>query len=43
MKKVRVCYKLVVIFVTSFKLALAVFPYGYDVRFKMIKKCNFKE
>ena len=43
MEKVRICYILIVIFVTSFKLALAVFPHGYYVRFIMIEKWNFKE
>ena len=43
MKKVRFCYILIVIFVTSFKLALAVFPHDYYVRFNMIEKWNFKE
>ena len=42
MKKVRFCYIFILIFVTSFKLPLAVFPYDY-VWFNMIEKWNFKK
>ena len=43
MKKVRFCYIPIVVFATWFKLALAVFPHSYYVRFNLIGKWNYKD
>ena len=43
MNKVRFCYILIVMFIASFKLALAVFPHGYYVRINMTGKWNYKD
>ena len=43
MKKVRFCYILTAIFVTSFELVLAVFSNGYYFQFNMMGKQNYKE
>ena len=43
MKKVRFCYILTTIFVTSFELVLAVFSHGYYFQFNMMGKQNYKE
>ena len=43
MKKVRFCYILTTIFVTSFELFLAVFSHGYYFQFNMMGKQNYKE
>ena len=42
-KKVRFCYILIAIFVTSFELVLAVFSNGYYFQFYMMGKQNYKE
>ena len=42
-KKVRFCYILVAIFVTSFELVLAVFSHGYYFQFNIMGKWNHKE
>ena len=43
MKKVRFCYILVAIFVTSFELVLAVCSHGYYFQFNMMGRWNYKE
>ena len=42
-EKVRFCYILTAIFVTSFELVLAVFSHGYYFQFNIMGKWNHKE